>query len=100
MKNLPLEYYAQFPFARKAIIFLKAAKTAYEIPNRTIGSHEVSFYLLSHSVELSIKAVAQQSAGDAPLRIHDKEVLAEKYKDECNFSDEEIEAVIKLKELN
>ena len=56
--------------------------------------------MLSHSVELSIKAVAQQSSGDAPLWIHDKQVLAEQYKAECSFSDEEIENIIKLKELN
>lgn len=100
MKNLALEYYAQFPFARKAIIFLEAAKTAYEIRNRTVGSHEVSFYLLSHSIELSIKAVAKRETGYAPPWIHDKQKLAEEYKNECGFSNEEVEIIMKLKALN
>ena len=30
MKNFPLDYYVDYPFARKAVIFLNAAKTLYE----------------------------------------------------------------------
>jgi len=98
MKNLPLEHYHSF--ARKAVIFLNAAKTTNEIKNRRVGSEEVAYYLLSHAVELSIKAVAFKETGQEPLRIHDKEELAEQYKKECNFSEIEIEIIKKLKNLN
>jgi HEPN domain-containing protein len=98
MKNVPLEHYP--PLARKAVIFLKAAINAYEITNRTVGSEEVSYYLLSHAVELSIKAVALKENGEPPLRIHDKQELAEQYRDVCGFSDEEMRTIIQLKKLN
>lgn len=97
MKNLPLEHYP--PLARKAVIFLRAAKTANEITNRRVGSEEVSYYLLSHAVELSIKAIAQKDTGRFPMT-HDKQELAEQFKDECGFSQNEIETIIKLKNLN
>lgn len=97
MKNLSLKEYS--PLSRKAVIFLNAAKTANEIANRRVGSEEVSYYLLSHAVELSIKAVAQEETGQFP-RSHDKEELAEQFKNECGFSSEEIETIIKLKDLN
>lgn len=100
MKNLPLEHYAAWPFARKALIFLQAAKSADEITNRNVGSHEVSYYLLSHSVELVIKAVAQLKTGSPPPRIHDKQELSEQFRTECEFTDEEMETIKKLKELN
>lgn len=97
MKNLPLEHYPSL--VRKAVIFLNAAKTANEITNRKVGSEEVAFYLLSHAIELSIKAVAKKETGDA-LRIHDKEELAERYRNECGFSNDEMVTIKKLKELN
>lgn len=100
MKNFPPEYYEQWPFARKAIIFLSAAKTADEVTNRTSDSHEVSYYLLSHSVELIIKAVAQFKTGAPPPRIHDKQELSELFKNECKFTNEELGTIKKLKELN
>ena len=98
MKNLPLDKYP--PLARKAIIFLTAAKATNEIKNRRVGSEEVSFYLLSHSVELSIKAVAYKITGVQPIWSHDKEELAERYRRECSFSVDEIETVKALKNLN
>lgn len=98
MKNLPLEHYP--PLARKAVIFLNAAKNANEITNRRVGSEEVSFYLLSHAVELSIKALAIERTGEAPMRIHDKETLAIKYREVCGFSEEEIHTIRRLKDLN
>lgn len=98
MKKLPLNHYT--PLARKAVIFLRAAITTDKITNRTNGFYEVSFYLLSHAIELSIKAVAQKETGNSPSRIHDKEDLAEQYKNECGFSNEEIKTIIKLKNLN
>ncbi len=98
MKNLPLEHYP--PLARKAVIFLNGAKTLYEIPNRLMGSWEASYYLLSHALELSIKAVVLKETGKRPPFIHDKEILAGKYKAECGFSDEEVNTIIKLKQLN
>lgn len=100
MKNFPLEYYEQWPFARKTVIFLAAAKTSNETTNRNTGSHEVSYYLLSHSVELAIKAVAQFKTGNPPRYTHDKQELSETYKDECAFSDDELETIKELKELN
>lgn len=98
MKNLSLEHYP--PLARKAVIFLRAAETTYEVTNRRLGFEEVAYYLLSHAVELSIKAVAQKETGQFPGRTHDKQKLAEQYKNECGFSENEIETIIKLKELN
>ncbi len=100
MKNFPLEYYEKWPFARKAVIFLAAAKTSNEVTNRTAGSHEVSYYLLSHAVELTIKAVAQFKTGIAPPFSHDKEELSEMFRDECGFSEEELATIKELKELN
>jgi HEPN domain-containing protein len=100
MKTLPLEHYSQWPFARKAVIFLNAAKTANEITNRTVGSEEVSYYLLSHSVELAIKAVAHLKTGQMPPRTHDKQELAELFKDECDLTEAELSTIRELKELN
>lgn len=100
MKSLPLEHYEQWPFARKAIIFLGAAKTANEITNRTVGSHEVAYYLISHAVELSIKAVAQHKTGSPPPFIHDKQELSERFQAECEFGTKELATIKQLKELN
>lgn len=88
------------PLAVRALMFLNAAKTLNKIQNRTIRSYEPAYYNLSHSVELSIKAVVKKETGKDPLWIHDKEELANKYKDECSFTDSEIEAIVKLKKLN
>lgn len=98
MKNLPLEHYPSL--ARKAVIFLNGAKTLDEVTNRRIGSWEASYYLLSHALELSIKAVVFKETRKQPSWIHDKEVLAGKYRTECGFSDEEINTIVKLKLLN
>jgi HEPN domain-containing protein len=100
MKQLPLEYYEKFPFARKALLFLNAAKTANEISNRQEGSWEVSFYLLSHAVELSIKAVAYYKTQIEPSWGHDKVELAERYRIECDFSEDELITISTLKDLN
>ncbi len=97
MKKLPLDHYSQWPFARKAVVFLDAAKTSNVITNRTAGSHGVAYYLLSHSVELIIKAVAQYKTESPPPYIHDKEELSELFKEQCNFSAEEL---VTIKELN
>ena len=37
MKNLSLKFYDQYPFARKAKIFLLVSKTSNEIMNRSVG---------------------------------------------------------------
>ena len=71
-----------------------------EPTNKRVGSWEVSFYLLSHAVELAIKAVAFKETGQYAQRIHDKEELAQQYRIECGFTEPEIETIIKLKELN
>lgn len=98
MKNLSIDHYP--PLARKAVIYLNAAKSTNEITNRKIGSEEVSYYLLSHAVELSIKAIAYKETGYLPIRIHDKEELAEQYQRECEFSHQEITTIVELKNLN
>lgn len=98
MKNLPLDHYP--PLARKALIFLNSAKSAEEIPNRRIGSEEASYYQLSQAVELSIKALVKEETGKTPPRIHDKQELAERYRDICSFTDNEVDTIIKLKQLN
>ena len=100
MKNLPLEHYEQWPFARKAVIFLQAAKSSNEITNQTVGSWEVSYYLLSHCLELTIKAVAHYKTSQMPTRIHDNVELADKYQKECNFSKGELNTIHQLRELN
>lgn len=100
MKNLPLEYYEQWHFARRTVIFLNSAKTTNEITNRTVGSHEVSYYLLSHAIELAIKAVAQKRTGTPPPFTHDMQELAEMFKEECGFSAEELHTIQQLKDLN
>ena len=100
MKNLPLDHYKQWPYARKTVIFLKASQTSEEITNRNAGSYEVSYYLLSHSIELAIKAVAQLKTGLPPPRTHDKEELSELFRDECGFSEQELNTIRALKELN
>ena len=61
---------------------------------------EVDYYLLSHSVELAIKAVAQLKSGLEPEWGHDKVELADRYQDECNFTDSERETITKLRDLN
>jgi HEPN domain-containing protein len=100
VKHLPLDYYRQWPFARKAVIFLSAAKTSNEPVNRSNDSWEVSYYLLSHAVELIIKAVAQYKTGAPPPHIHDKEELSEMFQDECGFTAEELKVIKELKKLN
>ena len=100
MKNLPLDYYKNWPFARKAKIFLNAAKTSYEPTNRQVGSWEASYYLLSHAVELAIKAVAQLKTDKEPPKTHDKQELSSLYQVECEFTKCEMETIQKLKELN
>jgi hypothetical protein len=47
-----------------------------------------------------IKAVAQLKTGSPPPRIHDKQELSEMYQSECKFTDEEMNTIKKLKELN
>lgn len=98
MKNLLPDYYP--PLARKAVIFLNSAKTVFKIINRSVGSEEASYYQLSQAVELSIKAIVKKETGKNPPRIHDKEELAKKYKDICGFSENELNTIIKLKQLN
>jgi len=99
MKKFPLDFYSKNPFVRKAIIFLQASKTLDEPTNRSWDNWEASYYLLSHSVELAIKAVAVLKTGDAP-HIHDKQELSEQFKNECSFSDDEMNTIRQLKELN
>lgn len=98
MKNLPLDIYP--PLARKALIFLRAAKQSNEITNREVGSHEVSYYLLSHAVEVAIKALVLEKTGSEADWIHDKEELADIYQEVCKFTNEERETIHELKELN
>lgn len=100
MKHLPKDYYDQWPYVRKAVAFLEAAKVVDEPQNRNIDSWEVSFYLLSHSVELVIKGVAQLKTGKRPPIEHDKQHLSEMFRDECGFSDDEMETIRQLKGLN
>lgn len=57
MLNLPPQYYDQWPLARRALAYMRGAQTITEIQNRTADFWLVSYYLLSHSVELTIKAV-------------------------------------------
>lgn len=98
MKSLPVDYYP--PLARKALIFLNAAKMTSEIINRNEGSYEVSYYLLSHSVELSMKAVIEKHTGTDAPQGHDIEELAEMYKKICGTSEAEMKTIRKLKALN
>ncbi len=88
MKKLPLDFYKKWPYARKAVIFLEAAKTLDEIPNRSWDNWEVSYYLISHAIELSIEAVAFNKTGTAPYG-HDKLELSVQFREECGFNDEE-----------
>lgn len=99
MLNLPPEHYGQWTHVRKAVAFLNAAKLVDEVQNRTSDSWEVSYYLLSHAVELIIKGVAEAKTGETAWG-HDKEQLSEKYRSECGFSDEEMQIIKDLKELN
>lgn len=98
MKNLPLENYP--PLARKAVIFYRASQNSHEITNRTVGSEEVSYYLLSHALELAIKAVVFHKIEEEATWIHDKDELANKYQHICKFSKKEREVIHELKELN
>ncbi len=98
MKNLPLDYYP--PLARKAIIFLNSAKSGFKITNRQVGSEEATYYQLSQAIEFSIKALVKKETGIAPPRIHEKQILTERYRDICGFSDSEMDTIVKLKQLN
>ena len=99
MLNLPPEHYGQWTHVRKAVAFLSAAKLVDEQENRTVDSWEVSYYLLSHAVELIIKGVAEMKTGERAWG-HDKEELSVKYRKVCTFSDEEMKIIKDLKELN
>ena len=66
---------------------------------RRDGSEEASYYQLSQAIELSIKALVKRN-WEAPPRIHDKQELAEQYRDIGGFSDSEMDTIIKLKLLN
>jgi HEPN domain-containing protein len=99
MLNLPPDHYGQWPHVRKAVAFLNAAKVVDAVENRTIDSWEVSYYLLSHAVELIIKGVAKLKTGDEAWG-HDKEELSTTYRKECGFTDSEMQVIKNLKELN
>jgi HEPN domain-containing protein len=99
MLNLPPEHYAQWTHVRKAVAFLAAAKVVDDVQNRTSDSWEVSYYLLSHAVELIIKGVAELKTGETAWG-HDKQQLSEEYRTQCGFSDEEMKTIKDLKELN
>ena len=98
MKNIPLNFYP--PLARKAKLFLIEAEKGFDTKNRTVGSEEIIFYSISQALELAIKAVVYMKTGVKPIRIHDKELLANIYQKECNFSNDEKDTIIKLKLLN
>lgn len=86
-------------YTQKAKSFLSAAEIVHKASNDE-ETTSVAFYLLSHSVELSIKSVAAKSGVMAPPREHDKEVLAERYSTLCCFTPAEIKTITKLKHLN
>ena len=98
MKNLPLDFYP--PLARKSVIFYHLAELANEPVNRRMGSWEASYYLLSHSVELAIKAVYELKTGKNPSYGHKLVPLAKRYKEQCRFSNEEIKILQELDRLN
>lgn len=99
MLNLPSQHYDRYPYARRALSFLKGAQTTYEPTNRYIDFWVVSYYLLSHSVELSIKAVIKKKL-ELDTRGHNIISLARRYTQECNFSQDELAVINQLANLN
>jgi HEPN domain-containing protein len=81
-------------------VFLTGAKTLYEPQNRIVGFWFPAYYNLSHALELAIKAVVQKVTGSSAPRVHDKEELAEQYRELCNFTDSEMQTIKELKNLN
>ena len=100
MKTMNTDEYNKWPYARRSLLFLQAAKSIYSDDSRAPGSDEVMFYLLSHAIELIIKAIALHKSGSVPPYIHDKQELSEMYREECSFTDKEMEVILRLKELN
>jgi len=98
MKNLPLTVYP--PLARKAKIFYDSAKLTNEIVNRTAGSYEVSYYLLSHAIELSIKACVEAFTNQKPSRGHRLLPLVEKYKKVLKLTNTDLAVAYDLDRLN
>jgi len=99
MLNLPEEHYDKYPHAYRALLFLKGAQEAFEPTNRYIGFWIISFYLLSHSIELSIKAVIKLRL-DEDVGGHDIADLAERYNHVCNFSEDELRTIGEFNDLN
>lgn len=99
MLNLPPQHYDQWPLSRRALAYLKGAKTITEIHNRTIDFWLVSYYLLSHSVELTIKAVVGKVQNTTP-RGHNIKLLSKQYREICHFTDEEMRVIRELGDLN
>lgn len=99
MLSLPPSHYDQWPLARRALAYLRGASTVSEARNRTIDFWLVSYYLLSHAIELSIKAVVAKVDGDSP-RGHNISRLARQYRQQCNFSNEELRVIDELSVLN
>lgn len=98
MKKLFSEHHP--PLARKAEIFLNTAKLVDKIDGGSNDFEEATYYLLSQAVELSIKALVKIETGQTPPRTHDKQELAERYREVCRFSDDEMDTITRLKQLN
>lgn len=88
------------PLASKALIFLKAAAILRKPKNRVTGLWEASYYLLSHSLELAIKAVVQEATGEQVERIHNIDVLADKYKEVCLLTEADMQTINQFSLLN
>lgn len=85
--------------ARKAQLFALTAEKLHEDRDNINDSEEVAYYLISHAIELSIKSIAKRETGNYP-RIHDKIELAERFKNLCNFTQDEILTIQIIKDLN
>lgn len=88
------------PLARKAMIFLKSAVVLNKPNNRGVGLWESSYYLLSHALELSIKSYVLKSTENYSEKTHDIELLSQKYRTVCSFTDNEMDNIRKLRLLN
>ncbi len=84
-------------YKRWSVVYLTGAETLYKIENRRIGSWIPAYYLLTHSLELILKAKILAKIANN----HDVQKLAKMFdSSETKLTDDEKKQILELSKLN